>query len=160
MTKLYRRNNVAVSPAWQAKLDGKITVEDYNRIISKKVTLEEVLKSYEQEPEYPDYEQAYIDNKITYQELTNIELGNVSYQRTKKIKSYMNCYAKKIGLQLDGYELDTKYDATFIANEFDKYADYHTGKLASLCRRTARYIYEYIGACYTDKYYNYAEGAI
>lgn len=159
MTKLYKRTNNTISPAWQAKLDGKISTEEYNRIISKKVTLEEVLASHEK-PEMPDYEQAYIDNKITYQELENIESGKISYQRTKKIKSYIQCYAKKIGLSINGYELDTAYDANILADTFMEYYDNHVGKLAGLCKRTSHYINDYINECYPDSYYNFAEGAI
>lgn len=131
----------AVSPAWQAKLDGKITVEDYNRIIANKVTLEEVLNPTEED-------KAYNKGKITKQELENIRLGKVSLGRTNKIKSYMKCYAEKIGLFLMGDELDNKEFCESAYNEFMSYAENNHGKLANLCRVTANYIADYQTSCY------------
>ncbi len=139
----------AVSPEWQAKLDGIITVEEYNRIISKKTTLEKVIEEHNKpKEELPDYQKAFLDGKLSDAEYENIVFGSVTYQKTKKIKSYINCYAKKIGLELDGHELDSADNATTLYNDFMSYYHNNKGKLAGLCARTANYITDYIEQCY------------
>lgn len=132
----------AVSPAWQAKLDGKITVKDYNNIISGKVTLEEVLNPSEED-------RAYNKGKLTLAEYLNIvDYNKVTLAKTNKVKSYMKCYAKQIGLELMGNELDNEENCETAYNEFMSYAANNTGKLARLCVRTANYIADYAEACY------------
>lgn len=132
----------AVSPAWQAKLDGKITVEDYNRIIANKVTLEELLNPTEED-------KAYRKGKLTLAEYLNIvDYNKVTLARTNKIKSYMKCYAKKIGYELQGDELDNDDNCQTAYNTFMSYAENNYGKLANLCRVTADYIADYQLKCY------------
>lgn len=118
-----------VSPAWQAKLDGKITVSDYNAIISKKMTLEDAIKSHQkpkkqakkaEKPVSAEWK-AYTDNKITLADYNNIVSGKISLGRLNKIKSCMKYYGKKFGIDIFGTELDTADSLEVTYNEFMAY---------------------------------------
>lgn len=144
MTKLYKRTNNTISPAWQAKLDGKITVEDYNRIISKKVTLEEVLESYNKKSEEDKaMDKLFWDESVSDAEYYAVLNNKLSIGRLKKIRSYIKCYSKKIGLELQGNELANADNVETLYNDFMSYYHNNTGKLASLCARTANLIADY-----------------
>lgn len=138
-------SKASVSPAWQAQLDGKISIDEYNRIISKKVTLEEVLESHKKPTKKApsSLEELYYDETISDAEYCAVINNKLSIGRLNKIRSYIKFYAKKINLELKGDELATSDNAECLYNDFMSYSMNNTGKLAKLCGVTANYIADY-----------------
>lgn len=81
----------SVSPAWQAKLDGRITVGQYNAIIAKKMTLEEALST-----------------KVTKEKKVEKAIVTKKAEPKKtRAEGIALFYAKKVGIKVEGRRLIT-----------------------------------------------------
>ena len=98
----------AVSPAWQAKLDGKIDTATYNKIISHKMTLEEALKvTKKAEPKKVEPKKA--EPKVTKEK-------KVEKPKTRA-EGIALFYAKQMGIKVEGRRLITEDDWSELLDE-------------------------------------------
>lgn len=84
----------SVSPAWQAKLDGRITVGQYNAIIAKKMTLEEALAS----------KKPVVTKEKKVEKAIVTKKAEPKKTRAEGIALF---YAKKVGIKVEGRRLIT-----------------------------------------------------
>ena len=118
----------AVSPAWQAKLDGKITVKDYNDIISGKVTLEDAIKSHEVKEvkktrKVSAEKKALNDGKISEADYKNIRAKKITLKHMEFVKNIIKSYSKKLenAPEFTGDEFDSADNAETAYNEWLSY---------------------------------------
>lgn len=121
----------AVSPAWQAKLDGAITVADYNNIISGKVTLEDAIKSHKvtevkktRKPRKVSAEKkALNDGKISEADYKNIRAKKTTLKHMEFVKNIIKSYSKKLenAPEFTGDEFDSADNAETAYNEWLSY---------------------------------------
>lgn len=105
-------------------------------------TAKDFLKEKE-EKEQKAMDSLFWDESVSDAEYYAVLNNKLSIGRLNKIRSYIKCYSKKIGLELQGNELATADNTETLYNDFMSYYHNNTGKLASLCARTANLIADY-----------------